>query len=432
MAKDIFSRNLMFYGEAGFERLQQANVAIVGLGGVGSYAAEALVRAGIGNLRIIDCDSIKATDVNRQLFALSTNLETPKVEAGRTRLLAINPDLHLDARQEFFHFDTADALITQDLDFVVDAIDSLNPKAALIRHCTERNIRIISALGASSRKDPFAIRIATLSQTVHCPLARALRRHLRSKKVDRGSPGSLFTGTARDLPHGRGCPSTARVRRSLLPRTQTPGAAQHFNITGHCRSHGRQLRHLRAFEGLPVGTFLQLLGRLNIFNDTELGEKSQPVGYIPMFGYFAVLNPKYIHDIKVQFAAARGIIQPVAAVMSPAACAIRYDIVVFSHEALNLIFEVRHGDKGLFEESNETGLALFGNIVVLYIVIPHDFIQDAQIVIDKNSVDESFNDLFISFRQLQISPLIYVHPRPEAMTPQERSPSAGIKVPLKE
>jgi tRNA threonylcarbamoyladenosine dehydratase len=183
MAKDIFARNIMFYGNAGFERMQSASVAVVGLGGVGSYAAEALVRAGIGKLRIIDCDAIKATDVNRQLIALSTNLETPKVEAGRTRLLAINPDLQLDVRREFFHFDTADALITPDLDFVVDAIDSLNPKAALIQYCTERNIRIITALGASSRTDPFAIRLAMLNQTEFCPLARALRRHLRRKKI---------------------------------------------------------------------------------------------------------------------------------------------------------------------------------------------------------------------------------------------------------
>lgn len=183
MTQEIFARNLMLYGRSGLERLQRAFVAVVGLGGVGSYAAEALVRAGIGNLRIIDCDTVRATDVNRQLLALSTNLDTPKVEAGRERLLAINPDLHLDARREFFHFDTADALITPDLDFVIDAIDSLNPKAALIRHCTERNIRILSALGASSRTDPFAIRLTTLNQTAGCPLARALRRHLRAKKV---------------------------------------------------------------------------------------------------------------------------------------------------------------------------------------------------------------------------------------------------------
>jgi len=183
MDKSIFSRSIMLYGKTGFERLQQANVAVVGMGGVGSYAAEALVRAGVGSLRIIDCDIIKATDVNRQLIALSTNLDMPKVEAGRERLLAINPGLRLDVRHAFFHFDTADELIPPDLDFVVDAIDSLNPKAALIQHCTERNIRIISALGASCRTDPSKIRIDTLNKTLACPLARTLRRHFRSRKI---------------------------------------------------------------------------------------------------------------------------------------------------------------------------------------------------------------------------------------------------------
>ncbi len=232
MVKDIFLRNLMFYGKEGFERLQRASVAIVGLGGVGSYAAEALVRAGIGKLRIIDCDNIKATDVNRQLLALSTNLDTPKVEAGRTRLLAINPDLCLDVRREFFHFDTADALITQDLDYVVDAIDSLSPKAALIRHCTERDIRIISALGASSRTDPFAIRITTLSQTIRCPLARALRRYLRAKKVI-ADPPVLYSQeppvrahTLEDSPQASestGAYARGRKRRALPSISTLPG-----------------------------------------------------------------------------------------------------------------------------------------------------------------------------------------------------------------
>jgi tRNA threonylcarbamoyladenosine dehydratase len=188
MNDSIFLRSIRLYGKAGFHRLRQSNVAVVGLGGVGAYAAEALVRAGIGQLRIIDCDNIKPTDLNRQLIALSTNIGAPKVEAGGTRLLAINPNLVLDVRQAFFHFDTADELITQDLDFVVDAIDSLNPKAALIKHCTDRHIRIISAMGASSRTDPFAIRLGNLNNTSACPLARALRRHLRVRKITADPP----------------------------------------------------------------------------------------------------------------------------------------------------------------------------------------------------------------------------------------------------
>lgn len=188
----IFSRSIMLYGQSGYERLQKANVAVVGLGGVGSYAMEGLVRAGIGRLRIIDCDTIKATDVNRQLIALSTNIDKTKVEAAKARLLAINPDLKLDARHAFFHFDTADELIGPDLDFVVDAIDSLNPKAALIQHCTEKNIRIISTLGASCRTDPFKIRVGSLSKTTVCPLARALRRHLHSRKI-KADPSVLYS-----------------------------------------------------------------------------------------------------------------------------------------------------------------------------------------------------------------------------------------------
>ena len=232
MSNNIFLRSIMLYGKAGFERLKKANVAVVGMGGVGSYAAEALVRAGVGGLRIIDCDVIKATDVNRQLLALSTNIETPKVEAGRARLLSINPGLRLDIRHAFFHFDTADDLITPDLDFVVDAIDSLNPKAALIQHCTERNIRIISALGASCRTDPSKIRIDTLNKTEVCPLARVLRRHFRSRKIAADPPVVYSTELpvsaceADDGPEN--CESTGpyvrgRKRRALPSISTLPG-----------------------------------------------------------------------------------------------------------------------------------------------------------------------------------------------------------------
>jgi tRNA threonylcarbamoyladenosine dehydratase len=148
------------------------------------------------------------------------------------RLLEINPCLHLDVRREFFPFDTADALITQDLDFVVDAIDSLGPKAALIWHCAERNIRIISALGASSRTDPFAIRLATLSQTMGCPLARALRRHLRGKNRI-ADPTVLYSQEppiiacqaegAPQAPESVGAYSRGRKRRALPSISTLPG-----------------------------------------------------------------------------------------------------------------------------------------------------------------------------------------------------------------
>jgi tRNA threonylcarbamoyladenosine dehydratase len=186
--RDLFVRNRMLYSEDGFDRLQNSFVAVVGLGGVGSYAAEAMVRAGIGKLRVIDCDRISSSDVNRQLLALATNLNVPKVEAARERYMQINPQLVIDTRMEFFHQDTESELITSDLDYVIDAIDSLNPKIELIRCCQEKGIPIISSMGASGRTDPCKIRIDTLEHTTICPLARTVRRHLRRRQIGTDIP----------------------------------------------------------------------------------------------------------------------------------------------------------------------------------------------------------------------------------------------------
>jgi tRNA A37 threonylcarbamoyladenosine dehydratase len=185
---DLFVRSIMLYGREGFERLQNSFVAVAGLGGVGSYAAEALARAGTGRLRLIDCEVIKPSNVNRQLLALSTNIGTPKVDVARDRLLSINPALKVDARYAFFHADTADELITSDLDFVVDAIDGLNPKCELIRHCAAKNIPVISALGAAGRTDPSRVTLARLDETSVCPLARDLRRYLRRRGASTDVP----------------------------------------------------------------------------------------------------------------------------------------------------------------------------------------------------------------------------------------------------
>jgi tRNA A37 threonylcarbamoyladenosine dehydratase len=111
-----------------------------------------------------------------------------KTQAAAERLRAINPQLRLEPVQVFFHFDTAEELLPGDIDFVIDAIDSLNPKGQLIRHCTEKAIPMISALGASSRTDPFQLQLTSLNKTVNCPLARALRRHLRAKGISDDVP----------------------------------------------------------------------------------------------------------------------------------------------------------------------------------------------------------------------------------------------------
>lgn len=181
MDQSLFARNILFFGEEHFRRIQRSFVAVIGLGGVGGCAAEALARCGVGKLLVVDCDIVKPSDVNRQLIALSTNVNQSKADAARERLLSINPSLVLDARKAFFHLDTAAELITPDLDFVVDAIDSLTPKSILIRHCMENGLPIVSAMGAAGRKDPFQIRISTLEKTSVCPLARMLRKDIKKK-----------------------------------------------------------------------------------------------------------------------------------------------------------------------------------------------------------------------------------------------------------
>lgn len=185
---EIFARNIMLYGEESFALLQRSLVAVIGLGGVGGYAAETLVRAGLGGIRIVDCDVVKPTDTNRQLIAVASAMGASKAEAMKERLLAINPDLFVDARNAFFHSDTAAGIVTEDLAFVIDAIDSLNPKGELIRRCTDCAVPVISAMGAAGRTDPFKVRIGPLDGTAHCPLARALRRHLRAKGITTDIP----------------------------------------------------------------------------------------------------------------------------------------------------------------------------------------------------------------------------------------------------
>ncbi len=228
---DPFIRNKMLLGLEGFQKLQESYVAVVGLGGVGSYSAEAIARAGVGRLRIIDCDTVKPSDCNRQLIALSTTIGMTKTQAAAERLQAINPQLRLEPVQAFFHFDTAEELISRDMDFVIDAIDSLSPKGELIRHCMEKGIPLISALGSSSRTDPFQLQISSLNKTVTCPLARALRRHLRSKGIrDDGTviyspepPRESLLPVVEPMEESTDAYSRGRLRRSLPSISTLPG-----------------------------------------------------------------------------------------------------------------------------------------------------------------------------------------------------------------
>lgn len=183
-----FGRTELLIGREGLQRLQSAHIAVFGLGGVGSFAVEALARSGVGSLRLIDFDRISPSNFNRQLYALRSTIGLPKVAIAEVRLREINPDLEVDCREAFFHAETAEELLSPPLDFVVDAIDSLGPKVELIAQCCERNIPLISAMGAAARSDAAALQQTTIWETAGCPLARKIRQQLRKRGISTPVP----------------------------------------------------------------------------------------------------------------------------------------------------------------------------------------------------------------------------------------------------
>lgn len=168
------------YGVQGLQRLTDAHVAVVGIGGVGSWAAEALVRSGVGEISLFDLDDICITNSNRQAHTLTDTVGQIKVEVMAQRLLAINPNCKVHAVADFVSQDSMAQYITDELDFVVDCIDSVQAKAALIAWCKRRKIQIVTTGGAGGQTDPTQIRILDLNKTYNDPLAARVRSRLRS------------------------------------------------------------------------------------------------------------------------------------------------------------------------------------------------------------------------------------------------------------
>ena len=163
--------------------LQAGRVLVVGVGGVGAYVAEMLVRAGVGRMTIIDSDSVAVSNINRQLVALHSTVGQDKVAVLAQRLNDINPHLELSARKCYLDVEGVDALLQEGYDFVVDAIDTVAPKVALLAACMRQGIAVVSSMGAGARIDPSQIRYADIADTFHCGLARAVRTRLRKMKV---------------------------------------------------------------------------------------------------------------------------------------------------------------------------------------------------------------------------------------------------------
>lgn len=224
-----FSRTELLIGKEALNKLALSRVAIFGIGGVGSYAAEALARCGIGQLVLVDNDLICATNINRQIHATHSTVGQPKVVIMKNRILDINPQARVEVHQLFYSRECGEQLISPDLDYIIDAIDTVSSKIELVVNATRLNIPIISSMGAGNKLDPGRFEIADIFETSICPLARVMRRELRkldipSLKVvySKETPQAPIRNAESDCSNGCICPPGSP--RSCLIRRQVPGS----------------------------------------------------------------------------------------------------------------------------------------------------------------------------------------------------------------
>ena len=242
MQSEWLQRTELLVKEEGIGKLQSANILIVGLGGVGSFAAEFLVRAGIGNLTIVDGDTVDITNINRQLPALNSTIGKNKTDVVAERILDINPKINLKKINEFLEPERMEEILTQEkFDYVLDCIDSLSPKLALIITCKRKKIKLVSAMGAGGKTDPSKVMVRDISKTNNCFLAKQIRKKLKKEQIHKGfrcvfsteiqdenslkmTDGSnykkSFYGTISYMPAIFGLYATAEVIRFLLKKEQ--------------------------------------------------------------------------------------------------------------------------------------------------------------------------------------------------------------------
>lgn len=186
------NRTEMLIGKDSINKLQKSNVVVFGLGGVGSYVVEGLVRAGIGNITIVDKDIVDITNINRQLIADTTTIGMPKVEVEKSRICKINPKINVIAINEFVDKDNIEEIMKEasnllsdtKIDYVIDAIDTVSSKLEIIKYCYEKDIKIISCMGTGNKLDASKFEITDINKTSVCPLAKVIRKELRKLNIN--------------------------------------------------------------------------------------------------------------------------------------------------------------------------------------------------------------------------------------------------------
>ena len=225
---DQFSRTELIIGRDAIDKLNHAKVAIFGLGGVGSFVVEGLVRAGIGNFVLVDDDKICLTNLNRQIIATHKTIGKPKVEVAKERILDINPKAMVEIHQEFFLPET-EGIIDNSIDYIVDCVDTVTAKIELVVRANEFNIPIISSMGTGNKLDPTRFEVTDIFKTSICPLAKVMRKELRARDIkklkvlySKEEPTRIQDNTENSCKTNCICPPG--TKRKCANRNQVPGS----------------------------------------------------------------------------------------------------------------------------------------------------------------------------------------------------------------
>ena len=251
--RGIFNRAQLLLGSDAMERLNSIKVIIFGVGGVGSWCAESLVRSGISHLTVVDSDRVCITNINRQLMATVKTVGQVKVEALKERLLTINPMAEIDARQQIFSEETADSFCLESYDYIIDAIDSLKDKRLLIEMACQTKAVFFSSMGAALKMDPTRIKVAEFWKVEGCPLARALRQ--RFKRLKRKPARKFLCVYSDELLENKGHNASCGTEKCMCPKAKNgPGDAALLNHEW-CSSKAQingSLMHITAIFGMTI------------------------------------------------------------------------------------------------------------------------------------------------------------------------------------
>ncbi len=224
-----FSRTELLIGKDGIEKLNKSKVAVFGIGGVGSFVVEGLVRAGVGNFVLIDDDKICLTNLNRQIIATRKTIGRYKVDVMKERILEINPEANVETYKEFYMPDSKERIIDETLDYVVDCVDTVTAKIEIVINCNKLNIPVISAMGTGNKLDPNKFEITDIYKTSICPLAKVMRKELRKRNIEKlkviySKEEPIVPDETLECSCKTGCICPPGTKRKCSQRNQVPGS----------------------------------------------------------------------------------------------------------------------------------------------------------------------------------------------------------------